>query len=226
VVLCVGKEIGRVEINLMFVWLWLGGTGRNDGLTKRFGAAVMIEVKRHIDQQILFAAKVREDVQLGSMSVEAPVQVDEAAVERRICGAVAVTCDPASGSMFALGDTTVACTATDAAGNIANGSFAVTVSDTTKPEIIGTPSDIDLEATGPDGAIATYIAPTASDAVDGAGLAVTCNPASGSTFKLDATTSITCSATDAAGNTGSSTFAVKVMDTTKPAIVVPAPITA
>jgi hypothetical protein len=38
---------------------------------------------------------------------------------------------------------------------------------------------------------------------------VTCTPASGSTFPLGATT-VTCSATDTAGNTGSSTFTVTV----------------
>jgi hypothetical protein len=38
-----------------------------------------------------------------------------------------VTCTPASGTVFPLGATTVACTATDAAGNTATGSFPVTV---------------------------------------------------------------------------------------------------
>ena len=41
--------------------------------------------------------------------------------------APAVSCVPASGSTFAVGTTTVACTATDATGNAANGSFAVHV---------------------------------------------------------------------------------------------------
>ena len=39
----------------------------------------------------------------------------------------AVTCVPPSGSVFAIGDTTVVCTATDAAGNTASASFTVTV---------------------------------------------------------------------------------------------------
>jgi hypothetical protein len=39
--------------------------------------------------------------------------------------AVTPACTPASGSVFALGTTHVACTATDAAGNAATGSFAV-----------------------------------------------------------------------------------------------------
>ena len=38
-----------------------------------------------------------------------------------------VTCSPPSGSVFAIGDTTVACTASDAAGNVASASFQVHV---------------------------------------------------------------------------------------------------
>jgi hypothetical protein len=38
-----------------------------------------------------------------------------------------VTCSPASGATFAIGQTTVACQATDAAGNTATGGFKVTV---------------------------------------------------------------------------------------------------
>ena len=41
--------------------------------------------------------------------------------------APAVSCDPASGATFAIGDTTVDCSATDAAGNRATGTFVVHV---------------------------------------------------------------------------------------------------
>ncbi|MBI5802858.1 MAG: HYR domain-containing protein [Verrucomicrobia bacterium] len=50
-------------------------------------------------------------------------------------GAVPVTLNPASGSTFALGTTTVNASATDAAGNTASGSFTVSVQDTTAPVI-------------------------------------------------------------------------------------------
>lgn len=46
-----------------------------------------------------------------------------------------VTCTPASGTTFPLGLTTVNCSATDAANNTANGSFNVTVVDTTAPSL-------------------------------------------------------------------------------------------
>jgi Ca2+-binding RTX toxin-like protein len=52
-------------------------------------------------------------------------------------GNVPVDCSPASGSTFPIGETTVNCSATDNAGNTANGSFKVTVNpqaDTTPPQ--------------------------------------------------------------------------------------------
>jgi Ca2+-binding RTX toxin-like protein len=52
-------------------------------------------------------------------------------------GSVPVDCQPASGSTFPIGETTVNCSATDNAGNTSNGSFKVTVNaqaDTTAPE--------------------------------------------------------------------------------------------
>jgi len=59
-----------------------------------------------------------------------------------------------------------------------------------------------------------------------AALTVTCSPTSGSTFPLSATpTTVTCSATDAHGNTGSSSFTVTVKDTTPPVIAPHADVT-
>jgi hypothetical protein len=49
-------------------------------------------------------------------------------------GNVATICNPISGSMFALGQTRVECTASDTAGNDAKNEFVITVRDTTPPE--------------------------------------------------------------------------------------------
>ncbi len=49
------------------------------------------------------------------------------------CGEVTLACVPASGSTFAVGVTTVVCTATDAAGNSASCSFGVTVRGDNQP---------------------------------------------------------------------------------------------
>ena len=132
-------------------------------------------------------------------------------------GALTPTCTPASGSTFPLGATMVTCTATDVSGNTGSATFRVTVADT-MPPVVTVPADITTEATGSAGAPATFTA-SATDLVDGS-LTPTCTPASGSTFPLGATT-VTCTATDASGNTGSTTFTVTVADTTAPTITTP-----
>ncbi|WP_082599493.1 HYR domain-containing protein [Nocardioides sp. Root151] len=81
-----------------------------------------------------------------------------------------------------------------------------------EPPVV-TVSDETVEATGPDGAEVDYDA-TATDNVDGP-LVPTCAPPSGSLFAIGATV-VTCTATDAAGNTGSGTGTMTVVDTTPP----------
>ena len=134
---------------------------------------------------------------------------------------VTVECSPASGTVFALGTTVVECTALDAAGNTAQDSFSVTVSDTTPP-VVTAPATLTVEATGPAGAAVSIVA-TATDLVSGS-LPVTCTPASGSTFSLGVT-AVSCSATDAAGNSATAPVSVTVRDTTAPSLVVPADFT-
>ncbi len=126
-------------------------------------------------------------------------------------GSVAISCSPSSGSAFPLGTTTVNCSASDSRGNSATGHFEITL--TTIP---GTnPSDVTAEATGPDGAHVTFAGGDGEDD-DGRPGSGDCSPASGSLFPLGATT-VTCT---------SGTFTVTVVDTTGPAISVPATITA
>jgi chitodextrinase len=138
-------------------------------------------------------------------------------------GSVAVSCGPASGSSFSLGPTTVTCTASDAHGNKATTTLTVTVVDTTGPAFSNVPSGLTVEANGPGGSRVNYASPTANDLVDGP-VPVSCGPSSGSTFPLG-TTTVTCNATDAHGNRGSTSFAVHVVDTTPPVLTIPAPIT-
>ncbi|MDQ3610312.1 MAG: HYR domain-containing protein, partial [Actinomycetota bacterium] len=129
-------------------------------------------------------------------------------------GKVAVSCEPASGSTFVLGETTVACTATDAAGNTSVANFTVVVHDTTAPVLV-VPGHTTEEATSVDGAQINYDA-TAHDTVDGV-VAVICVPPSGATFALGSTR-VDCSASDAATNTVSNWFSVTVVDTTAPVL--------
>jgi hypothetical protein len=76
-----------------------------------------------------------------------------------------------------------------------------------EPPILTVPAEITVDATSPDGAMVAFVT-SAIDNVDGA-VAVTCSPESGSIFPVGATT-VTCSTTDAAGNTATATFAVTV----------------
>lgn len=123
--------------------------------------------------------------------------------------------------------------ATDYAGNQAWNSIYVTfvVSTTTSspeqqvdntPPIIIVPSSISVEATSAAGAAAIYSV-LATDDIDGT-LAPACSPSSGSTFPLGITT-VTCTATDLAGNTGAATFTIAVRDTTAPMLALPSSMT-
>jgi len=129
-------------------------------------------------------------------------------------GSVTVGADPASGSTFALGQTTVNLGAYDAAGNFGEASLTVTVVDTTPP-VITAPADITAEATSASGAAVNFTA-TALDIVDGS-VSVVADPASGSAFALGSHT-VDLGASDNAGNDAYSTFAVTVQDTTAPVI--------
>lgn len=144
-----------------------------------------------------------------------------ATAEDIVDGAMAPACSTPPGSLFPLGATTVTCTATDASGNTGSASFLVTVSDTTPPVLTVPPAQT-LEATGPAGEVATF-GVSAADAVDGM-MTPACDQTSGATFALG-TTTVTCSATDATGNTASASFEITVKDTMGPVITVPGTIT-
>jgi RHS repeat-associated protein len=120
-----------------------------------------------------------------------------------------VSCSRESGSTFALGTTTITCTATDDAGNSSSASFRIQVRDTTPP-VLTVPANMTVQATGPTGAPASFSA-TASDIVDGA-LVPICSPASGTPFPFGVTT-VTCSSTDSHSNTATGSFTVTVVNT-------------
>jgi len=95
------------------------------------------------------------------------------------------------------------------------------VVDTTAPTLT-LPPNTTLEATGPNGRTVNYF-PTASDSGDGGAVPVSCTPAAVTphTFAVGSVTTVSCSATDSAGNTSSGSFTVSIVDTTPP--TVPAP---
>jgi hypothetical protein len=122
-------------------------------------------------------------------------------------GSVSISCTTGSGGTFAIGATTVTCTATDPSGNSVSGSFTVTVRDVEAPKLTQ-PADIGALATGPS-TLVTYATPSATD--NAGPVSAICSPASGSGFPMG-TTVVTCTATDAAGNSASMTFKVTISD--------------
>lgn len=92
--------------------------------------------------------------------------------------AAGATCDHASGSQFAMGNTTVSCSMTNAYGT-STGSFIVVVTDTVGP-VLNLPANITTGNT-----VVTYTA-TATDNIDGS-IPISCSPASGSTFAAPGT---------------------------------------
>jgi hypothetical protein len=122
-------------------------------------------------------------------------------------GSVPVTCTPASGSSFPFGATTVTCEAADSNENSNEASFSVGVQDTTAP-VIAPHSDFTTTTDSATGVIVNYTSPSTSDAVDGPGTGA-CSPASGTLFPVG-DTEVTCTITDAHGNTASSSFFIHV----------------
>jgi hypothetical protein len=131
--------------------------------------------------------------------------------EDSLSGIGSTSADPPSGHEFPLGPSTVRVAAKDLAGNTTEGTFTVTVVDTTPPAVT-VPGSITVDATGPGGAIVTFTA-TALDIVDGA-VPSTCVAPSGSSFPI-ATTTVTCTARDAHGNLGRNSFTVTVRSATE-----------
>jgi len=136
-----------------------------------------------------------------------------------------------AGNIFPVGNTTVTYTATDRSGNTAQANQTVTVIDNTPP-VVTPPGPVTLY-TGP-GATScgvtvtdlngTFGTGSATDNCPGVGAVTRSGVPSGNVFPVGDTT-LTYSATDAHGNTGSATQTVTVIDNTVPVISCPASIT-
>jgi hypothetical protein len=116
---------------------------------------------------------------------------------------------------------TYTCSATSADGTLSSTNSVTVYRDGTQPTLT-LPANMTIEATGPSGAVASFTA-TSTDSVDPSVTPV-CTPPSGSTFSLGITT-VSCTATDDAGNSRSGNFTVTVQDTTPPSLSLPADMT-
>ncbi len=113
----------------------------------------------------------------------------------------------ASDAPYLVGITTVTWTATDASGNTASAAQLITVLDI-EPPSLSVPATITVNATSPAGAVVNYLLYTADNV---AVSSVDCTKRSGSVFSIG-TTSVTCTAYDAAGNSKADSFLVIVLD--------------
>jgi galactose oxidase-like protein/HYR domain-containing protein len=129
--------------------------------------------------------------------------------------ATSITCSPASGSTFPVGNTAVTCQVTDPddVTSTVTGTFHVSVTYAdTDLALTGVPADISVSTMSGGGAVVDYSTPSALDE-EATSSAVSCNPASGSTFPIG-TTTVTCTATDTddAPTSVTATFRITVLD--------------
>ena len=143
------------------------------------------------------------DVTAEATGTLTTVSIGAATADDLVDGAVAATSD--APAQFPLGATVVTWSATDAAGNSASATQTVTVADTTAPAVTA-PADVTVPSTGTLTDVDLGTA-SASDLVGGA-----LTPTADDTGPFPVgTTTVTWSAIDAAGNTGTATQDVTVI---------------
>ena len=130
-----------------------------------------------------------------------------------------MVCSPTNGSAFPVGTTTVTCQAHDASFNTNICAFTVTVTDAENPHLT-CPGNLSLAADpGQCGKSNVAFTVTATD--NCAVTNLSCAPPSGSAFAMGSHP-VTCTATDASGNTAQCAFTVTVTDNENPQINCPA----
>jgi gliding motility-associated-like protein len=146
-----------------------------------------------------------------SANIDLPLPIADDA-----CGTIQEILSSKDTPLFVAGSTTVFYTAFDAAGNSANCSFVVTVTENLPPQIQNCPADISVDA-DPGGCTATvnWTAPTASDSCNQQGAILATNILPGTVFASGATL-VTYTATDLDGNTATCAFIVTVSGGSEP----------
>ena len=128
------------------------------------------------------------------------------------CSAVTLSSARSDGAAidapYPVGVTTITWTAKDDAGNTSSATETVTVVDVEAPVFgLSAQSLLEYNATSPSGANVTFN----TSVTDNVGVTkLSCEPASGSLFPVGRTT-VTCTASDAAGNSSSESFLVSVI---------------
>ena len=151
----------------------------------------------------------------------AVVEYPEPVASNECDGDPTITCEPESGSLFPVGDTSVVCNAVDQSGNAQQCEFTVSVTDSTPPTL-ACPSDRIVECESSEGSVVDFVV-TAVDRCDPSPV-VSCTPPSGSVFPPGVTV-VECLAVDSWGNRSFCSFTVSVVDTTPPVLASPPSVT-
>ncbi|WP_252863251.1 HYR domain-containing protein [Paenibacillus riograndensis] len=154
--------------------------------------------------------KLPADITLEATAVKTPVEIGQATAT----DIYDVTVTSNAPEDYPLGTTEVKWTATDASGNVTTGVQKITVVDTTKPGLI-LPVDKKVEATG----LKTPVEIGQAKGTDIFKVTVTSNAPED--YALG-TTEVKWTATDANGNVTTGVQKITVVDTTKPALTLPA----
>ena len=201
---------------------WVADSVRNDALARTFARIhyffnlsndgvrfTPLSTKDEVAPSITAPANVTQGNDLGLASavvaVGSPVASDN-------CSDVKISSARSDGKLidapYPVGVTTVTWTATDASGNSASASQSITVLDTEAPVFApNAEAVLEVNATSLNGAPVTF----SLRVTDNVGVtSVSCNPTSGSVFPVG-TTHVTCTASDAAGNSASLSFDVSVI---------------
>ncbi|HEU4747129.1 MAG TPA: HYR domain-containing protein [Gemmatimonadaceae bacterium] len=167
-----------------------------------------VTLKENVNPSISAPANVsaNNDPGLGSAVVDAGTAVAEDNCPGYV-SVKGVRSDAAALSApFPVGVTTISWQALDVSGNSAVASQTVTVVDVEAP-VFNSIANVSVDATSRDGAAVSFAA-SASDNV--AVTSISCSHASGSFFPVGST-SVTCTASDAADNRASASFVVTVV---------------
>lgn len=141
------------------------------------------------------------------------------------CGAPTITLQSGlpSNSVFPVGVNTVVYRATDGSGNTRTCSFTVTVRDVTPPTITCPANIVRNNDANLCSAVVTYPNASATDNCSGVTVAYFSGLPSGAAFPVGLTT-VVFRATDAATNTATCSFTVRVNDVQPPSITCPPPL--
>ncbi len=132
-----------------------------------------------------------------------------------LCGSATATSSHSPGSQFPIGLTEVTHTATDESGNSSSMVTQITIVDAQAPTLDGMPADIVVDAPiGSCSALVSWVPPTATDCST---VTLESSATPDSQFPIGSHT-VTYTATDDQGNTGTQFFTITVQDVESPTI--------